>query len=63
MATTEDFETYKFTGLSAPENRNMVLFPEETGGVRTRAGWLTPLHAINKDMDKQPPRLGAQRLV
>lgn len=111
MATTEDFETYKFTGLSAPENRNMVLFPEKIGGdfvrlerpfpmylrggaedfptwisrskdlsrwgecrpvlgpkdlpyanskigpaappIRTKAGWLTPLHAVNKDMDKR----------
>jgi beta-1,4-mannooligosaccharide/beta-1,4-mannosyl-N-acetylglucosamine phosphorylase len=111
MATTEDFEHYRFTGLSAPENRNMVLFPEKIGGdyvrlerpfpmylrggaedfpmwlsrskdlsrwgecrpvlaprdlpyanskigpaappVRTRAGWLTPIHAVRKDPDKR----------
>ncbi len=111
MATTDDFETYKFTGLSAPENRNMVLFPEKIGGdfvrlerpfpmylrggtedfpmwlsrsrdlsrwgetrpvlgphdlpyanskigpaappIRTKAGWLAPLHAVNKDPDKR----------
>lgn len=111
MATTDDFETFHFTGLSAPENRNMVLFPEKIGGdyvrlerpfpmylrggaedfptwisrshdlsrwgecrpllgprdlpyanskigpaappIRTRAGWLTPLHAVNKDPAKR----------
>jgi beta-1,4-mannooligosaccharide/beta-1,4-mannosyl-N-acetylglucosamine phosphorylase len=111
MATTEDFETYTFSGLSAPENRNMVLFPEKIGGdfvrlerpfpmylrggaedfptwisrskdlsrwgecrpvlgpkdlpyanskigpaappIRTKAGWLTPLHAVNKDPEKR----------
>ncbi len=111
MATTEDFEHYRFTGLSAPENRNMVLFPEKIGGdyvrlerpfpmylrggaedfpmwlsrskdlsrwgecrpvlaprdlpyanskigpaappVRTRAGWLTPIHAVRKDPEKR----------
>lgn len=114
MATTEDFETFAFTGLSAPDNRNMVLFPEKIGGdyvrlerpfplyanrqgedfplwlgrsrdlsrwgetrpllaprdlpyanskigpaappIRTRAGWLAPLHAVHKDPDK--PLLG-----
>ena len=111
MAETEDFETFRFTGLSAPENRNMVLFPEKIGGdfvrlerpfpmylrggaedfpmwlsrsrdlsrwgetrpvlgprdlpyanskigpaappVRTRAGWLAPLHAVNKDPERR----------
>ncbi|MBW7895759.1 MAG: glycoside hydrolase family 130 protein [Opitutaceae bacterium] len=107
IAETEDFETYRFLSLSAPDNRNMVLFPERIGGeyvrlerplpvymradpeafpiwmsrsrdlgywgrqqpvlgvddipyanskigpaappVRTRAGWLTPIHAVLKD--------------
>lgn len=111
MATTEDFETYKFTGLSAPDNRNMVLFPEKIGGdfvrlerpfpmywnaqaeafpmwlsrskdlsrwgetrpvlgprdlpyanskigpaappIRTKAGWLAPLHAVNKHPERR----------
>ena len=107
IAETEDFEKYRFLSLSAPDNRNMVLFPERIGGefvrlerpfpvymraepeafpiwisqspdlkywgrqrpvlgvddvpyanckigpaappVRTRAGWLTPIHAVWKD--------------
>jgi len=32
VATTEDFEHYKFVSMSAPDNRNMVLFPEKIGG-------------------------------
>jgi len=32
MATTEDFEHFTFVSLSAPDNRNMVLFPEKIGG-------------------------------
>jgi len=107
VAETDDFESYRFLSLSAPDNRNMVLFPERIGGdfirlerpfpvymreqpeafpiwisrsadlkawgrhapvlgadevpyanskigpaappVRTRAGWLTPIHAVWKD--------------
>jgi predicted GH43/DUF377 family glycosyl hydrolase len=107
IAETEDFEHFDFISLSAPDNRNMVLFPERIGGefvrlerpfpvymranpeafplwlsrsadlrywgaqrpvlgaddvpyanskigpaappVRTRAGWLTPIHAVRKD--------------
>jgi beta-1,4-mannooligosaccharide/beta-1,4-mannosyl-N-acetylglucosamine phosphorylase len=107
IAETDDFERYRFISLSAPDNRNMVLFPERIGGefvrlerpfpvymranpeafplwlsrsadlrswgaqrpvlgadevpyannkigpaappVRTRAGWLTPIHAVYKD--------------
>lgn len=107
IAETDDFERYRFISLSAPDNRNMVLFPERIGGefvrlerplpvymranpeafplwlsrsadlrywgaqrpvlgadevpyanskigpaappVRTRAGWLTPIHAVRKD--------------
>lgn len=107
IARTEDFERYEFLSLTAPDNRNMVLFPERIGGdfvrlerpfpvymranpeafplwlsrstdllrwgghvpvlgaddlpyannkigpaappVRTRAGWLTPIHVVAKD--------------
>lgn len=107
IAETDDFENYRFISMSAPDNRNMVLFPERIGGeyvrlerpfpvymradpeafpiwtsrstdlrywgrnepvlgvndvpyanskigpaappVRTRAGWLTPIHAVRKD--------------
>ncbi len=107
IAETEDFERYTFLSITAPDNRNMVLFPEKIGGeyvrlerpfpvymrpqpeafpiwlsqsadlkywgrtrpvlgaddvpfanckigpaappVRTRAGWLTPIHAVWKD--------------
>ena len=32
IAVTEDFETLEVLSLSAPDNRNMVLFPEKFGG-------------------------------
>jgi beta-1,4-mannooligosaccharide/beta-1,4-mannosyl-N-acetylglucosamine phosphorylase len=32
VAETEDFKTYKWLSLSAPDNRNMVLFPRRIGG-------------------------------
>lgn len=32
IARTEDFERIEVLGLSAPDNRNMVLFPERIGG-------------------------------
>lgn len=111
IAETEDFETYRFISMSAPDNRNMVLFPERIGGeyvrlerpfpvymradpdafpiwmsrshdlkywgrnepvlgvddvpyanskigpaappVRTRAGWLTPIHAVHHDATRR----------
>ena len=114
IATTDDFERYEFHGVSTPDNRNMVLFPEKIGGryvrlerpfpvygrgrpeafdiwgafspdlrhwgdtrlvlgseevpfanckigpaappVRTRAGWLAPIHTVHKDADR--PLLG-----
>lgn len=107
IATTEDFSKIEFQSLSAPDNRNMVVFPEKIGGdyvrlerpfpiygrgraeafeiwtsrsadlrrwgdtrlvlgseevpfcnnkigpaappVRTKAGWLTPIHSVYKD--------------
>lgn len=32
IARTEDFERYEFVSMSAPDNRNMVIFPEKIGG-------------------------------
>ncbi|MDR2094476.1 MAG: glycoside hydrolase family 130 protein [Treponema sp.] len=32
IAMTDDFEHIRFLSLSAPDNRNMVLFPEKIGG-------------------------------
>lgn len=32
IAVTGDFEEFEVLSLSAPDNRNMVLFPEKTGG-------------------------------
>ncbi|HEY0944713.1 MAG TPA: glycoside hydrolase family 130 protein [Opitutaceae bacterium] len=107
IAETDDFESFRFLSISAPDNRNLVLFPERIGGdyvrlerpfpvymrenpeafpiwlsrsadlkawgghrpvlgadelpyannkigpaappIRTRAGWLTPIHAVRKD--------------
>lgn len=107
VAVTDDFQTFEFLSLSAPDNRNMVLFPEKIGGnylrlerpfpvygrrspeafdiwssdspdlrywgntrlllagedlpyanskigpaappVRTRRGWLVPIHAVHSD--------------
>lgn len=111
IAATDDFERYQFLSMTAPDNRNMVLFPERIGGeyvrlerpfpvymredpeafpiwisrsadlrywgrnepvlganevpyanskigpaappVRTRAGWLTPIHAVTKDATRR----------
>jgi predicted GH43/DUF377 family glycosyl hydrolase len=32
IAVTDDFDHFEFLSLSAPDNRNMVLFPEKIGG-------------------------------
>ncbi|WP_125607781.1 glycoside hydrolase family 130 protein [Lapidilactobacillus bayanensis] len=36
IATTDDFEHFDILSLSAPDNRNMVLFPEKINGLFTR---------------------------
>jgi beta-1,4-mannooligosaccharide/beta-1,4-mannosyl-N-acetylglucosamine phosphorylase len=36
IAVTEDFESFEVLSLSAPDNRNMVLFPEKVGGKYVR---------------------------
>lgn len=36
LAVTDDLEDFEFVSLSAPDNRNMVLFPERVGGRMAR---------------------------
>lgn len=36
VASTEDFEHFDIKSISAPDNRNMVLFPEKIGGLYVR---------------------------
>ncbi len=36
VAVTEDFEHFDIKSISAPDNRNMVLFPEKVGGLYVR---------------------------
>jgi len=36
VAVTDDFEKFEILSLSAPDNRNMVLFPEKIGGLFVR---------------------------
>ncbi|WP_261806812.1 glycoside hydrolase family 130 protein [Lapidilactobacillus luobeiensis] len=36
IASTDDFEHFNIISLSAPDNRNMVLFPEKINGMFTR---------------------------
>jgi len=36
IATTEDFDKFRIFGMSAPDNRNMVLFPEKISGKYAR---------------------------
>jgi len=36
IAVTDDFEKFEILSLSAPDNRNMVLFPEKIGGKYVR---------------------------
>jgi beta-1,4-mannooligosaccharide/beta-1,4-mannosyl-N-acetylglucosamine phosphorylase len=113
IAVTDDFKDFEVLSLSAPDNRNMVLFPERPGGmfmrlerpfpiygrgapeafdmwfsrspdarfwgdtqlvlgseqvpyanckigpaappVRTEKGWLTAIHAVYKDEDRELP--------
>lgn len=36
VAETSDFQTFEWLSISAPDNRNMVLFPERIGGAYVR---------------------------
>ena len=49
IAVTEDFERFDILSLSAPDNRNMVLFPEKTGGLYTRLERPFPVYSRGGD--------------
>ena len=45
IAVTDDFESIQVLSLSAPDNRNMVLFPEKTGGRYVRLERPMPVYS------------------
>ncbi|MBO5909260.1 MAG: glycoside hydrolase family 130 protein [Clostridia bacterium] len=44
---TEDFVNYELISMSAPDNRNMVLFPEKIGGRFIRLERPMPVYSLN----------------
>lgn len=49
IALTDDFKTYNIISLSAPDNRNMVLFPEKIGGNYVRLERPMPVYSRGGD--------------
>ena len=49
IALTEDFKTYTMVSLSAPDNRNMVLFPEKINGEYVRLERPMPVYSRGGD--------------
>lgn len=49
VAVTEDFEKFEVLSLSAPDNRNMVLFPERIGGKYARLERPMPVYSRGRD--------------
>lgn len=49
IASTEDFEHFDIHSISAPDNRNMVLFPERIGGQFVRLERPMPVYSRGKD--------------
>ena len=49
VAVTEDFDKFEILNLSAPENRNMVLFPEKIGGCYMRLERPMPVYGRRPD--------------
>ena len=45
IAVTEDFARFEIQSLSAPDNRNMVLFPEKIGGLYRRLERPMPVYS------------------
>lgn len=45
VATTDDFERFEILSLSAPDNRNMALFPERVGGRYVRLERPMPVYS------------------
>ncbi|MBR3502648.1 MAG: glycoside hydrolase family 130 protein [Clostridia bacterium] len=51
ICVTDDFEHYDIVSMSAPDNRNMVLFPEKIGGRYVRLE--RPMPVYSRDGDEQ----------
>lgn len=49
IATTDDFEHFEIMSLSAPDNRNMVLFPEKINGNYARLERPMPVYSRGRD--------------
>ena len=49
IARTEDFERFEIMSLSAPDNRNMVLFPERIDGRYVRLERPMPVYSRGRD--------------
>ena len=49
VAVTEDFSKFEILSLSAPDNRNMVLFPEKIGGYYMRLERPMPVYGRSPD--------------
>ncbi len=49
VAKIHDLERFEILSVSAPDNRNMVLFPEKIGGLYTRLERPMPIYSRGKD--------------
>lgn len=49
IAKTEDFDKFDILSISAPDNRNMVLFPEKIDGLFTRLERPMPVYSRGRD--------------
>ena len=49
IAVTDDFDKFEILSLSAPDNRNMVLFPEKIGGYFCRLERPVPVYSRGRD--------------
>ena len=49
IAVTDDFDKFEILSLSAPDNRNMVLFPEKVGGYYCRLERPMPVYSRGRD--------------
>ncbi|MCX7046775.1 MAG: glycoside hydrolase family 130 protein [Candidatus Sumerlaeota bacterium] len=52
IGVTEDFEKFEILSLSAPDNRNMVLFPERVGGKCVRLERPFPIYSRPRGRDR-----------
>lgn len=49
IAVTDDLESFRILSLSAPDNRNMVLFPEKINGLYARLERPMPVYSRGRD--------------